>query len=100
MHNTRLQAALRTLQAHPTVQVVFLMDNAGALLAWTGTSPAFSPVGQFPARPPEPQDENLYLTLLANAYYLGVLFDEGVPIDDIRALVTAREPELRASLGV
>ena len=101
MHNPHLQAALRQLQAHPSVHVVFLMDQAGALLGWSGASPSFSPVGQFPARAEgKAQDENLYLTVMADAYYLGVLFAEEVPIEDIRALVTAREAHLKASLGL
>lgn len=100
MHSPRLQAALRSLQASALVHVAFLLDQDGGLLAWSGTAPSFSPVGQFPpVKDDQELDENLYLTVLADVYYLGVLFGEGVPIEEIRALVQNQERELLASLG-
>jgi hypothetical protein len=98
MHSPRLQTALRSLQSDPLIHVAFLLDQDGALLAWSGASPAFSPVGQFPPRRDE-LDENLYLTVLADVYYLGVLFGEGVPIEDVRALVHSKENVFLSSLG-
>lgn len=101
MHNPSLQAALHALQAHPTLRVAFLMDQDGALCGWSGASPGFSPVGQFPPRAEDaPKDENLYLTVLAGAYFLGVIFEEGVAIDAVRALVARHEQALLASLGL
>ena len=98
MHSPRLQMALRSLQADPLIHVAFLLDQDGALLAWSGSSPSFSPVGQFPPRG-EDLDENLYLTVLADVYYLGVLFGEGVPIEDVRALLELKEKDFLNSLG-
>ncbi len=100
MNSPRLQAALRSIQANALIHVAFVLDQDGALLAWSGTSPSFSPVGQFPpVKEDQELDENLYLTVLADVYTLGVLFGEGVPIEEIRTLVKAGEAEVLAGLG-
>jgi hypothetical protein len=94
-----LQANLQSLKTHPTVRVAFVLDKAGALMAWAGKAAGFSPVGQFPSPKAGEDPVNLYLTTLGT-YYLGVLFLDSNDVDLVRDIVEEETSRLMLSLGV
>ncbi len=95
-----LHAAVRALAQHDAVQAAFALDRDGALVAWSGRAPGFSPTGQFPTleKGKEP-DQNLYLTLVGG-YYLGVIFADGVPLEQVRPLIEEQEASLVEAMGL
>lgn len=99
MNRLRLFKALQEFQRHEIVSVAFVLDEEGALVAHAGIDPAFSRTGHFAARGPhEEPNTNLFLTRLGEDHQLGVLFDEGTPIQEIRQLVAAMGSDLDACL--
>lgn len=99
MDHKKLQNALRELHTSAHIQLAFVIDKDGALLAWVGRSPSFSPMGQFPPFDTEQErNENLYLTVLGD-HYLGILFPDGIPMEDVRGDVEVHQDELKRCLG-
>ncbi|MBN1945878.1 MAG: hypothetical protein JW797_09385 [Bradymonadales bacterium] len=89
---------LEDLVEHPWLEVAFLIDSAGQLLASAGDSPAFSPTGVF-GQPhelagSEPPGTCLYLSTLTQKHHLGILFSSEVTIDQVRGQVKLRKEEL------
>lgn len=79
------------------IEVGFLIDSSGRLLASVGKSDAFSPTGEFRNAVPEiahDANTNLYITGLNANVYLGVLFPADVPIEDVRAEVEKHSKKL------
>ena len=70
------------------MDVAFALDAVGNLLTWAGSSRAFSPAGQF--RPPEAgeAEHNLYLVAISDRRYLGVVFADGVVLDEIQSVMS------------
>lgn len=95
----RLQQLLHELQRHEPIQVAFVMEDTGALVAWAGHSPAFSPTGSFAPREADKEpNDNLYLTPLGEHHFLGVLFAQEQDMEQVRGLIVGREPALVACL--
>jgi hypothetical protein len=95
----KLRGLLRRLQAEPLLEVAFVTDEAGGLLAWAGASRAFSPTGLFTPREPDEEDQDLYLCALGQGHFLGVLLAEGADVSSIRALLRQRVPALEQALA-
>jgi hypothetical protein len=70
------------------VEVAFALDAAGNLLTWAGESPAFSPAGQFRAQESGEASHNLYLVVISERRYLGVLFEDGAGVEEIQDVMT------------
>ncbi|MBH25252.1 MAG: hypothetical protein CMH57_12535 [Myxococcales bacterium] len=99
MDHNRLQHTLRALHTSTRVQLAFVIDKDGGLIAWVGRSSSFSPMGQFPPFDADQErNENLYLTVIGE-HYLGVLFEDGIPMEDVRSDVEGYQDELKRSLG-
>lgn len=98
-NSQQLQATLRVLKEHDPVRVAFVIDEGGGLVAWVGRSDAFSPMGQFtPFDANAERDENLYLTVLGD-HFLGILFTDGAPFEEIQGYVDEHSDTLREHLG-
>ncbi len=100
MNNSKVRSTLSQLQSNEDVLVAFLLDKTGALVGWSGSGATFSPTGQFPPKPEdeEGEGENLYLSIVAHDYYLGVIFDEKVSHLSIQKVIEEFEPVLEESL--
>lgn len=99
MDQDKLRDLLRQLQTEPSVEVAFVTDAAGVLLAWAGSSRAFSPTGQFTPRESEEEDQDLYLCALGQGHFLGVLLEQKANMEEIRALLRQRSPALEEALA-
>ncbi|MCA9562613.1 MAG: hypothetical protein KC561_03945 [Myxococcales bacterium] len=99
----QIQASLESISGVPWIDVAFLIDNDGRLLAHAGSSPAFDPNVGFDSRVADPSmtepDTSLYLTSITDGVYLGVLFPAGVPIEQVRAEIKSRESSVASSLS-
>ena len=95
-------AALQNLASIAWIDVAFLIDADGRLLASFGSSPSFSPSGSFSVKSPEPFDDpkdSLYMTAVTAGIYLGVLFPASIPIEDVRKEVRQIEGTLAAAIN-
>jgi hypothetical protein len=83
------------------IDVAFLIDSGGRLLASIGSSPAFSAAGEFRDAATQvtgDPDTSVYMTAITQDVYLGVLFDSEVRIEDVRTRVKAAEGALAAAI--
>ena len=92
---------LRGLVSIRWIDVAFLIDSAGRLLASAGSSPCFSPTGDFAATAAEVSaqpDFSLYMTAITPGVYLGLVFPADVPIEKVRREVKRAETPLAAAV--
>ena len=95
-------AILKGLAGVDWIEVAFLIDSQGTMLASVGNSPAFSHKGEFrmgtPPAAPDP-DTSVYMTAVSHEIYLGLLFKAAVPIEDVRTLVKSHEASLASAIA-
>lgn len=94
----RLQQALAPMLSQRWHRATFISDEAGALYYHIGTAASLRATGASVSAGDE-ADESLYITGLERGLLLGVIFADGVDIEDVRRFVTPILPQINSGVG-